>query len=385
MQRLRVAHVITSLDVGGAQDWTMTCASMADRKRFETHVISGSHPNPSWTARLSAAGVSLHILPSLVWPISPANDARALRSISRILCDERFDVIHTHMSKAGILGRLAGRLSVTPLVIHTAHGWSLCYSPHGGVRGAVRICERTAFDWADRVLVGCENDALAGSTLLRVDRSRFTVLREGVALPGIDDEPKGATRERIEVEAKIPLIGTVTRLVANKRLGDLIKATAAVRTVVPNVVCVIVGSGPEEARLRELAERAAPGGVRFLGAVDDASSIYPMFDVFVHTSAYEGLPRAIMHAMANRTAVVAQDVGGIRELVRHGATGWLVPPGNVQELAYAIVHGLEDRAEAQRRALAARALIEDAYDLEPAVRAVEHLYLEGSAASARKR
>ncbi len=363
----------------------MTCASMADRARFETHIISGSQPNPSWMARLSAAGVSMHIVPSLVWPISPARDARAFGSILQIMRAEHFDVIHTHTSKAGILGRLAGKLSGTPLVVHTAHGWSLCYSPRKAVRGVVRMCERTAFGWADRVLVGCKNDAIVGSKLLRVDPSRFTVMRAGVAVPDPDDEDSGGSRHRIGIEARAPVMGTVTRLVTNKRVADLIRATAAVQAFVPDVICVIVGSGPEEARLRALAEATAPGRIRFLGAVGDPSWVYRMFDVFVHTSDYEGLPRSIMQAMANRTAVVAQDVGGVSEIVQPGATGWLVPREDLHGLVEAIVQVLEDRNEAQRRALAARALIENVYSLEPAVRAVERLYLEGSAASARKR
>jgi glycosyltransferase involved in cell wall biosynthesis len=372
-QRVRVAHVLTNLDIGGAQEWVMTCAEAADRSRFDTHIVTGSRASPMWRARLSAAHATTHLLPSLVWPVSPLRDVMAVSELTRLFRAERFDVVHTHMSKAGVLGRLAGRIARVPLVVHTAHGWSRAHSSNLAVRRAVVLCERLTFGLADSFVVASGYDAQIGSALLKRPPSRFVILPEGVPVPEEVADARVRGRARLGVDVSALVVGMVTRLVSNKRVPDLISAAASLRSTYPDVVVVVVGSGPEEGQLRQMI-RALALDVRLIGAIPDAHWVFPALDVAVHTSDYEGLPRSVLHALAAGVPLVAQDAGGTAEVVLDGVTGWLVPPNDVPALAAAIIEACRDRAEALRRASAGRELVQRVYALEPAVRAYEGLY-----------
>lgn len=376
----KVAHVLTNLALGGPQGWTATCVRMADTSVFEPHLISGTLPPsvPSHERSLEHLGERLHLVPNLGRAIDPVKDGRALFDLLGILRRERFDLVHTHMSKAGVLGRAAARFAdPSPLVVHTAHGWSFWHSPSWPARNAVRLVEQVAARWTDLLLVVCDHDRQIALNQFGFPPSLIGDGRAGVALPPDGTQDRAASaRRRLALPVEGSVVGTVTRLVPNKRVEDFIRAAAIAGRAASGTTFVVVGSGPEERRLRALASEQGVDRLIWLPTRPDVSEVLPAFDVFVHPSRFEGLPMAILEAMSAGVPVVAEDAGGTREVVRHGETGLLVPIGDVESLARAIVDLLSSPDMARRLQSAGRALVAREHANALRVRALEQQYLD---------
>jgi glycosyltransferase involved in cell wall biosynthesis len=383
---VRVAHVVTNLDRGGAQQGVMISARLAPA-RDEVHLISGpgsgrdrSHVDEA--RRL--LGARLHLVPSLVREVRPLADARAAYAIWRLCRRERFDVVHTHMSKGGVLGRLAARGARTPVVVHTAHGWSLWYSPRILVRHAVGAIERVCAWGHVLILVGSRHDESVAIEI-GIPATKVRAVTFGIELGrGLIDQ--ASARSRLGLAGSAPVVGTVTRLVATKRVEDFVRAAAVIRRRRPETCFLLVGSGPDEQRLRELARSLGIGSaIRFEPATVDVADALRALDVFVHTSAFEGLPRVVLEAMANEVPVVAQDAGATREVILDGHTGRLVPIGDVAALADAVVQLLADETGALGLATRARELVREHHDAATGVATQHEIYSQLRADAFRRK
>jgi glycosyltransferase involved in cell wall biosynthesis len=341
------------------------------------HIITGSLPGPGaseFDPTQPREHVRVHHLRSLDRRISP-RDLIAFVELVRLFRRERFDLVHTHMSKGGILGRLAARAARVPVVVHTAHGWSLYHSDSRLVRAGVRAVEHLAARVTDRLLVVSEYDRRIAIDNVGIDPARLGAGHRGVPLPPPPGpEDRGAARRALGLGPDALVYGTVVRLVWHKRVQDLVQAAAALRRSVPEATCVVVGSGPEEAALRLLAQRIAPDIV-FRLAYTPVEAILPAFDVFVHPSEFEGLPGVVIKALSFGVAVVAEDAGGTADLVREGETGVLVRVGDVAELTTAITRLLRESESRRRMGEAGRSLVAARYALDDRVRAIEDVYL----------
>lgn len=376
---IKVAHVLTNLALGGPQGWTAACARLANTDLFEVHVVSGSsdgHMRSHEEHLRQAIGPRLHVLPELVRAIRPVQDAKALRQLIRLFERECFDLVHTHMSKAGTLGRMAARAAQRPLVVHTAHGWGLLDSKRAAVRQSIALAERASARWTDLLFVVCEHDRHVALERLRLKPELLADGRQGVALAPV---PTAAQRRRARACLGIPdsgpVVGTVTRLVASKRVEDFVRAMPAVQRQVPGTTFVVMGSGPEEPRLRGLAADIGVRSVVWLPTSPLVADALRSFDVFVHPSDREGLPMVVMQAMSAHVPVVAEDAGGTREVIRSGETGILVPIGNHEHLGRGVVSILTNPGLAGRMTTGARKLIEDGHVELDRVRAIEQAYV----------
>lgn len=304
-------------------------ASALQAAGHEVTVLSGG------TRRLSSATGELacahRSLPALVRPINPLLDARALRQIRATLADLQPDLLSTHSSKAGWLGRMAARTLGIP-TLFTAHGWAFTEG--------VPQPQRVAYLWAER-LVG----RLAARIITVSEHDRQLALRHRVAPPdrlitvhnGMPDvEP--ALRAHPEVDP--PKLVMVARFGPQKDHKGLFQALANLRHLHWSLDLVGEGEG------REVVERWVQSAgladrVRFLGARDDVAEILSQAQIFVLVSRWEGLPRSILEAMRAGLPVVASDAGGVREAVDHERTGLLVPRGDVDGLRAALQRLIE--------------------------------------------
>lgn len=378
----RVAHVITHLRLGGAQEWTLVCAQAADRGRFEVHLVTGMLPGvdggTDFDPGLPRDHVRVHLVSSLKRRLDPLSDLRALGDLVRLFRRERFDLVHTHLSKSGVLGRLAARLAGVPAVVHTQHGWNFYYAPNPLLQASIRIVERLAANWADRLCFVCEHDRRLAITDFGLDPSRFADGRRGVRLPELPSAHRRAeARRELGLPPGTPVYGTIIRLYPEKHGDVFLRAAAAVAARHPEAHGILVGSGPEERRLQALAGELGLGGtVTFHPARTDVDRVFAALDVFVHTGVYEGLPGIVLKAMAAGLPVVAVAAAGTGEVVRDGETGVLVPIGDLPALASGLVALLADPARRADLGAAGRRLVAAEYDEASRVRAFETLYLE---------
>ncbi len=375
---IRILHVITRMIVGGAQENTLLSCALASRPGFHCELLSGVQTGAEGElhSETRARGVVHHLEPSLVREIHPVKDALALARLTRFLRAGRWDVVHTHSSKAGVLGRCAARLAGVPHVVHTVHGWGFHEGQSAAVFRLYVLLERMCAPRTDVLVHVAERDRVLGLRQ-RIGRpEQYRLIRSGIEIARFRDDrtPPAAARRALGVPEDAFVVGSVGRLVPQKAPLDLVDAFAEVAAAVPRAFLVIVGDGPlrgaveARAAARGLADRVVLPGIR-----RDVPALLRAFDVFALSSRWEGLPRVFPQAMAAGLAVVATDVAGAADIVEPGHTGFLVPPGDTRALGHGILRLAGDAALRRRLGAAARDAVE-AFSAERMAGQLEDVY-----------
>jgi len=367
--RATIGHVITMLELGGAQQNTLYTVTHLDRDRFDPFLVSGTEGPLVEEAR--ASGVRCHFLESLVRPVSPIRDARAYFDLRRLFGKERPDVVHTHSSKAGILGRLAAEAASVPAIVHSIHGWGFHPGQNPLTRALFVHLERRAGRSTRAFLAVSRANLDEGLDLGILDSRRARVLHSGIRLRDYhpaEAAPSGASGE--------VTVGMVACLKPQKAPLDFVRVAALVLGKEPRTRFVLAGDGDLRPRVESLIREKGIGGrVTLLGWRRDIPELMRSFDILLHTSLWEGLPRVFPEAMATGLPIVATRVDGAPEAIEEGVNGRLLDPGDVEGMAGAIVDLV--RSPDTRRGMGASGLSRSAaWDIDEMVRAQESLYLE---------
>lgn len=368
----RVLHVITRLVVGGAQENTLLTVRELQARGYEVELAAGPETGPEGALPVPE-GIVFHAIPTLVREIRPLADLRALWDLYRLM-RRGYDVVHTHTSKAGVLGRVAARLARVPLLVHTPHGH--VYHGYGGkLRSRLFVwVERVLGRWTD-VLVALTESERREHLAEKVGRAeQWCVIPSGVEIERYR-KPTALRRSDLGVPDRSFVVGCVARLVPVKGIEDAITATAQLVDRTPPVHLVLVGDGPQRAACQKLAgQLGLQERVHFLGLRRDVPDLLPLFDLLVLPSRNEGMGRVLVEAQAAGVPVVATRVGGVPDLVSEGETGRLVPPGDPAALAAAIRSLAGDRATVARMRNAARARVAESLSAEAMVASLEAVY-----------
>jgi glycosyltransferase involved in cell wall biosynthesis len=377
-RRALVVHLITRLELGGAQQNTLFCVAHHDRALFRAALWAGAGGLLDDDAR-SLADADVRLFPWLVHPIRPHRDALALRRLASVLREVRPGLLHTHSSKAGILGRLAAPRRLGTRVVHTVHGWSFNDTQPAPVRRLYQVLERLAARRTDRIVCVSERDRQAGLALGIGEPGAYRIVRSGI--DPFEFSPSEEGRRRVRAELGVGpgeiLVGSLACLKPQKAPLDFVSAAAAAGSAEPRLRFALAGDGELRPAVEE-ALRATALGTRFhvLGWRRDVRDLLSAFDLFVLTSRFEGLPRAVLQAMVAGVPVVATAVGGTPEVVEDGRTGRLVAPGDPEGVARALLGLAADRDLRERTARAARARIDEEFDIRGMVRSLDRLYAE---------
>lgn len=319
--KFKILYFITNGDLGGAQTHILHLASYLTQD-FGINVAMGVK-GPLWDA-LESRGIPVYHIPSLVREVSPSRDILCLHEVVKLFRTVKPDLISTHSSKAGILGRLAARLCGIP-VIFTAHGWSFTEGLPESKRRAYIFAERIAARWATRIICVSEYD-------------RQLAIKCGVGRP----------EQLITIHNGVPLLqdyelakagnGNPVRLIMVARFSkqkDYQLLFRALLEIKNNQAfeMYLVGDGPLFSQSKEMVQQMGlTDVVKFLGARKDVPALLAEAQIFVLISRWEGFPRSVLEAMRAGLPVIASDVGGTRESVIDGETGFLIPRGDVEIL-----------------------------------------------------
>ncbi len=340
--KIRVAHVITRMIVGGAQETVLLAAALADRSRFEPVVVCGPQTGSEGSLHdeVRRRGVELVVLPDLVREVSPRKDALAVRALARLFRERGVDVVHTNSSKAGIVGRVAARRAGVPRVIHTVHGWPFHDRQSAVGATAWRFLERRTAPIAERLVVVAESDRAKGLAVGIGRPEQYALVRSSLELDlyGADPAARSAVRRELGIPEDAQVIGAVNRLSPQKDPVLLMDAVLPLLAERPEARLLLVGDGP----LRAEVERRATDQVVLTGLRADVPRLLAAMDVFVLASQWEGLPRTLLQAMATGVPVVATDADGVAEVVQDGVTGRLVPRSDAPALGRAVAQVLDD-------------------------------------------
>ena len=336
--RRRLLHIVTQATVGGATLGTLE-AAFGLREHFEVHVACGEVTDPDYALiNRAMRDLPFHVVPELRRQINPVNDVRGLRALKRLVHGIGPDVVHTHSSKAGVLGRDAAARAGIPSV-HSVHGWG-----HTPLDGALRrrvlvLAERWAATRC-HLIAAVSSDVRDEGLSLNIGRpEQYRIVPEWVDLtPSYTNHAAGrqAAREAIGLSAEVPVIGWVGRFVPQKDPRTLARMLIRTLRDERSAIAVLIGDGPD----MELVRRTTAAGgcgerVKFLGLCDDVRRLLPAFDVVVHTSRWEGHPRVVQEAIAERVPVVTARVSGVSDILVDDRVGRAVSPGDSDAFAVA--------------------------------------------------
>ena len=369
---IRVLHIITRLDVGGSTENTVISVTRMPQPEFAGSLISGetTDPPPGLAESLCRAGVPWIQLRHLRRPVSLLADCSALWQLTRAIRRMGVDIVHTHSSKAGFLGRLAARMAGVQHIVHTPHGhvFEGYFSPVA--TRAFAALERLAARWTDRIITLSDQE---GRDHLRRGIGRpeqFVTIPSGVDLGVVTHASP------VRLVSGGPVIGAVARLVPIKGLHYLVDAAPEILRRCPDARFLLVGDGEmrpaleAQARTLGLSDR-----LLFAGYREDIPSVIAGMDVVVLPSLNEGMGRVLVMAMALGKPIVATRVGGVAELLDDGEAGVLIPARDPIALAEAIGTLLQDPARARTLGEAGRRRAPH-YSAEAMLDALAKLYRE---------
>lgn len=375
-RKVKVLHVITQLVIGGAQDNTILTLEKHDRTSYEVHLAS--NPNGEWLERAENATDYFHPLPELVPPISFIQDIKCVFSLVRLIRSENIDIVHTHSSKAGVLGRIAAAIAKVPVVVHTIHGFAFHdFMPK----------------WKQYFYIGLERSVspltdffLTVSELNRHQAIELGIVKEDnskTAYSGIDFSKLDNASSRVDVRNKLgisqntPVVLMVGRLDEQKAPYFLIDAFSLVLKQVPEVILLLVGDGELRTRLEtQVNELGISDNVRFLGCRQDVPDLLQACDIFALSSLWEGLGRAMTEAMLVGKPVVVPNIYGIPEIVKNEETGLLFPAGDVETLAKHLNLLISDKNYGLNLGANAKQLTRNMFSINSMVENIESVYDE---------
>ncbi len=380
--KIKVAHIITRMSLGGAQENTLlTVLGLMRRPGYEVDLVTGINDVGEGPLPLPPGAPAPRIItvPEMRRRMLPAAQAVALVKLTRLLRAGRYDVVHTHMTQAGVLGRLAARMAGTPVVVHTLHGPSYHAGQPPYVQEGIIRLKRFLARRTDHVI--SVSQRMADDVVARgiVAPERVSTIYSGMELEWFADaDAAGAEfRAALGIAPDAPVAGTVARLVPLKGHDLLLDAVPEVVRRVPDARFLLVGGGPLRAALEaRVRARGMEGHVVFAGEVprERVPAAIAAVDVLVHTSEREGLARVLPQALAAGRPCVALDLDGAPEVVIPGRTGWLVRPGDAAGLADAVVSLLRDGDARRRMGDAGRRLVSPRWHAQTMVDDIADLY-----------
>ncbi|MBM4048054.1 MAG: glycosyltransferase [Planctomycetes bacterium] len=360
-QRIKIVYLITELDIGGAEKCLYQLATRLDRTRFDPCVacLSGHGAIGEW---LETRGIPVHYIRANTW----ADAATAVLRVAAILRRERARILHTFLFHANVVGRLAGFVARTPVVI-----------------SSVRVAEQRRHHlWLEGLTCGLTNFITCVSEAVRqhmirhagMPPGRLVTIPNGVEAPSSLGRPD-LVRSSLGLRADQPVATIIGRLTPQKGIDDCLAAAAIVARALPEAHFVIVGDGPLKGELEALASSLGIAErTHFLGWRENVWDVLGASNVLVSGSRWEGLPNVILEAMAVGCPVVATGAGGCGEVVSHGTTGFIVPTGDIESLAGAVSYLLREPSEARGMGLAGREAVLSRFGVGRMVSSNQALY-----------
>lgn len=380
---MRICHVITRMIVGGAQENTLLSVRGQAEHGHEVTLVTGPSDGPEGKLleRLPVPGARIVEIPAVCRELNPRLDWQAYRELRRFFTDNRFDVVHTHSSKAGVVGRWAAWNARVPFVCHTVHGQA--FHPYQvawrnwvyirAERFAARRCHHI-FAVAQAMIDQCVAAGVA-------PREKYSVVYSGMVLePYLESKRDAALRARLGIPAEAPVIGKIARIFELKGYEYLVQVAPAVVREFPEARFLVVGDGSLRPWLETEIERL---GLRrnfvLAGLVPpaDVPTYAAQMDLLVHLSLREGLPRTVVQALATGIPAVAFALDGTPEVIETDRTGYLAPPRDVEAVTQGMLKLLRDREHARRLGAEGQVRVRQQFDWRHMCTTLEAAYERG--------
>jgi glycosyltransferase involved in cell wall biosynthesis len=367
---IQVLHVAGSAGWAGGEVYLLNLAKALDRHRFDLAVVV-PEPGPLGE-RLQAHGVRVHLVPLGERLFNPS----ALLALVRLLRRERPSIVQSHGARSNVYTKLAGSVAGTSVILTTVHNSLFDYEVGLLRRRLYVLAERLTSPLTDRILAVSAAIARDLVHRYRIGAGKVVTIQNGIDAEAFRPRrSRSAVLTELGLNARDRLIGIAARMTLQKGHHDLLHALRLLLPRFPRLRCLLIGDGPLKPRLEQ---QAAALGVSarclFTGVRPDVADLVDVVEAVVLPSRSEGLPFALLEAMALAKPVVATEVGGNPEVVEHGSTGLLVPPQDPEALAEAIAFLLDRPDAAAGMGERGRARVRERFTLDRMLRALEDVY-----------
>lgn len=381
-RKMKICHVITRMIVGGAQENTLLTIIGHIRKGHEVVLITGPSPGPEGELLNNSDYPDFEIIeiPSLARELNIGKDYNAYCELKKIFHERKFDVVHTHSSKAGIIGRAAAWKAKVPFVCHTVHGqafhayekpWKnffyICAE-----RWAAKRCHKI-YAVAQAMIDQCVEAKVA-------PREKYKVVYSGMDIEKfLNSRPEPELRKKLNIPDGVPVVGTVSRLFPLKGYEYFMPMAHSVAKVCPEVHFLIVGDGSLRSWMEEqIARCGLENKFHFAGLVPP-SEVYryiALMDMLVHLSLREGLPRCVVQALASGKPALGFSLDGTPEVVIDGETGYCAPAKDVKTVIASVIHLLSNPELMHQLGENGKKMVADKFNWQKMADILEKEYLE---------
>lgn len=379
MRRIKVCHIITKMVYGGASLGTLHLVESLDLKRFHSSVICGvqSENEGSLLNNIEEKKFEIIIVPEIVREINPFKDIIAFLKLIHIIKIHKYDIIHTHGSKAGVIGRLAAKFSKVPIILFTVHGWGLKAGSFVVCR-IFRLIEKILAVFTTKILFQTRADMNEAFTCKIGKQSQYVLIGNGINLqPFFNYNKKIAEQIRKKLKLKNKrVVGTVGRVSAQKNPVGFINIAQEVLKKRQDTTFVFVGGGEMLEEMRRLVKGVdLEKSIIFTGVRDDIPEVISNFDIFILPSLWEGMPRSLIEAMALSKPVIVHNISGINEVVKDGINGLIVPINQTTKFAEKINILLNKPQLAKKLGNSGKETAKN-FDFSKVVKKTETLYIQ---------
>jgi len=374
--KIRVLHIITDLPIGGAQDNTLYTLELLDREKYEVAFacnMTGEYRDRA----LQIPDCKIYDIPTLQRDVNILNDWKALFELTKLIRNEKFDIVHTHSTKPGVIGRIASFLAGTPIVIHTVHGFPF--------HDFMNWLKRNIYITIEKIMNIKTTHLITVSTLnlkkivdLEMAKAeKITNIYSGIDVDRFSSSRKKDLHKELNLPADTILVGFIGRFSEQKSPFTFLEAIVQVVKEVKNSHFIFVGDGPlREEMLSFVKAHQIEQHISLLGYRHDVNEILHGLDLFALSSIYEGLGRSITEALCCKIPVVATAVEGVPELVIHKKTGLLVEARNVDQFAEAMLYALNHPDEMKEMAETGYLFVKQNFQVSDMVNSIDELYTQ---------
>ncbi len=373
MQKINLLYVITKLELGGAQKQLLSLISRLDRERFNVFLFTAK-TGLLLSEALSINGLRVKKSRFLERPVNPFKDLLALIEAYRFIKQNNIDIVHTHSSKAGILGRLAAKLAQVKCIVHTVHGWPFNEYQPAVYRKLFIGLERFVGKFTDKIIVVSCHDKKKGLENNIGHKDKYALICYGIDYTEFNKRGKDIKKE-LGIGPKDLIVTNISCFKPQKSPLDFIQLAYLVNKILPNIKFLLVGDGGLRQKIERLILRFnLQKQVILTGWHRDIPEILSATDVLVLTSLWEGLPIVALEAMATARPVVTTCTGGVEEIIVEGKTGFLFSRGDMQGMSERLIALLKDEALRKTMGKRAKDYLDDNFRLERMVNNNRDLY-----------
>ena len=376
--RIKLCHLITQTHFGGAQKYICDIVNNLDDS-FEITIAFGEGNKEELEKYITNPRVKFKKLKHLQRNINIFKDKMAGAEIFFFLLKNKFDILHLHSSKAGFIGSWVGKLAGVKKIIYTAHGWVFKENLSSFKKSLYIFLEKFSSNFKDKIICVskndyddalknkiCKEDKLAliyngfktDTEFLDKEKAReeiFNIIRKNnkydsseVDLSSLEVDSNKPITKYAPLNQNTKIIGTISNLYSNKGLEYLIESAKKLNTIYNNLIFIVIGSGPEEVKLKTLVTEKKLSNFYFLGKIDEASRYLKAFDIFTLTSTKEGLPYTLLEALGAEISIVSSNLESLVEIIENNQNGLVFKARNSDDLVYKIQSLLNNQEFARK-------------------------------------